>query len=76
MVPTAQHKAILLGARATLPKPSRVYMIYLQNDTSASAELAPALLRHANPGPNAAIIPTEYGVAQFRGDWVFVRHIT
>jgi hypothetical protein len=74
-MPATQHKAILLGARAALPKPSRVYMIYLQNDTSARTELASTLFRHANPGANATIVTTKDGIAQFGGDWVFVGHI-
>jgi hypothetical protein len=50
-------------------------MIYLQNDTPASPELASALLWHANPGPDAAIIPTKDGRAQFGGNGVFVCHV-
>ncbi len=50
-------------------------MIYLQNDTSARTELASTLFWHANPGPNATIVTTKDGIAQFGGDWVFVGHI-
>jgi hypothetical protein len=50
-------------------------MIYLQNDTPASPKLTPALFWHADSGADAAVVPSEDGIAQFRGDWVFVSHI-
>ena len=37
-------------------------MIYLQNDTPASPELASAPLRHANPGTDAAVVSPQDGI--------------
>ena len=75
VVPAAQHKAILLCAWTAFTKSSGVYMIYLQNDTPASPELASALLRHADPGTDAAVVSPQDGITQFGGNGVFVCHV-